>query len=280
MDDYEYEYHESETESFYLNLDLTSINGLLRPPRSRQVDVPLPSEEDPTPYDPQGDRFFDDGAPLDGPEASTLSTERIQVLGLDTCNPVVSYYNQIFSCSWADQIGTELIFSHPEEDAGLGHDQTCPPLQQGPAFHLIAANSVKLLGRKANIASSTGPALVPEANPPANSISTDSSLASTQEPTPNAVPRRPEPPSHQAAFIQRLQALKAAKGQTDTVRTVMSSKRANPNLIERLNAWARTEAQMANIQSLNERASNGDQEAEDELLQMLRDLDDQNVQSV
>lgn len=203
-----------------------------------------------------------------------LSDERIQILGLHTCNPIVSYYNQIFSCSWADQIGTELIFSHPDEDADSGLDHSfCPPLQQGPAYHLIAANSVKLLGRKANIVSSSGPVLAQEENSTHNSNPTDS-LSSSQAPTNTNVPRRAEPPSHQASFIQRLQALKAEKGEADAVRTTMSTRRANPNLIERLNAWARTEAQLAQIKGLNIRASNGDQSAEDALLRMLRELED------
>ena len=207
-----------------------------------------------------------------------MSDERIQLLGLHTCNPIVSYYNQIFSCSWADQIGTELVFAHPDQDADAADPATlCPPLHQGPAFHLIAANSVKLLARKANITSSSAPPLAKPIQPSANSNTADIPPGTSHDDILPTVPRRPEPPSHQAAFIQRLQALKQAKGETDTVRTVMSSRRPNPSFtdrMERLNAWARTESQVGYVQNLNLRASNGDQEAEDILLQMLWDLDD------
>ena len=199
-----------------------------------------------------------------------MSSKRIQILGLHTCNPIVSYHNQIFSCSWADQIGTELVFAHPDTDPDTDHTLTTP-LRKGPAFELLAANSVKILGRKANIISSSGPGLVQDPVIHSNSNLTDT--LPSQASNTGGVPRRPESSSHQAHFISRLQSLKNAKGQADPVRTVMSTRR-NVNFTERLSAWARTEAQMAEIASLNKRAANGDQEALAVLEQMIRDLNE------
>lgn len=197
--------------------------------------------------------------------------ERIQLLGLHTCNPIVSYQNQIFSCSWADQIGTELVFTHPDAVP----DTDYPPLCQGPSFELLAANSVKILGRKANIISSSGPRLaLDNANTP-NSIPTDMDPSSTLPADPAGMTIRPDTSTHQSNFIQRLQNMKTAQGESDTVRTTMSTRR-NVNFADRLNAWARTEAQVAEIASLNQRAADGDEEALDILEMMIRDLDDVN----
>jgi hypothetical protein len=85
----------------------------------------------------------------------------------------------------------------------------------------------------------------------------------------------PETSTHQSSFIQRLQNMKTAQGEPDTVRTVMSTRR-NVNFADRLNAWARTEAQVAEIASLNQRAADGDEEALDILEMMIRNLDDVN----
>lgn len=204
--------------------------------------------------------------PLDSAETETPSSERIQILGLHTCNPIVSYQNQIFSCSWADQIGTELVFSRPETDP----DTDAPaPLQQGPAFDLLAANSVKILGRRANITSSSTPGLVQDREiEPSTGVSAETPSTS-QMPGSTGVLRRVVPQTYQAQFIQRLQDIKVAKGETDTVRTVMSSRR-NLNIADRLGAWARTEARVAEINELQRRALEGDNEAFETLEWLIR----------
>ncbi|KAJ5653592.1 hypothetical protein N7490_000595 [Penicillium lividum] len=273
-DEYEYEYHETETESFYLNLDLTSANGPIRPPRKWNED-PQESHLVNEPREGLNDPIDDDTyATLDNAEAGTLPGERIQILGLHTCNPIISYQNQIFSCSWADQIGTELVFTHPD----IAPDTDYPPLRQGPSFELLAANSVKILGRKANIISSSGPRLVPENANTSNSISTNTDLSNPLPADPAGMTLGPETSTHQSSFIQRLQRIKHAHGEADAVRTIMSTRR-NATLADRLNAWARTEAQVAEIASLNERAANGEEEALDILEMMIRRLDENDSQN-
>lgn len=206
--------------------------------------------------------------PLDNAEPDALSSERIQILGLHTCNPVVSYRNQIFSCSWADQIGTELIFAHPDAhtDTSNRGQPLAAPLLQGPSFELLAANSVKILGRKSNIVSAgTGPA--GESKTDTNTgVVTPISADETQ-----SVPRRAVQPTHQANFLARLQSIKAARGETDTVRTTFSTRR-NVNVAERLGAWAQTEAQVAEIHALNDRARKGDPEAIAALERIMQDI--------
>ena len=206
--------------------------------------------------------------PLDSAETD-ISSERIQIVGLHTCNPIVSYHNQIFSCSWADQIGTELVFGHPDTDPDTDHTLTTP-LRQGLTYELLAANSVKILGRKANITSSSGTGPSQNGTPQPN-FEFLVETSSSHTPGTTGMPRRPTGPTHQSQFIQRLQSSKAAKGQSDTVRTVMSIRR-NLNITDRLSAWARTEAQVAEIHRLNKRAAEGDQGALATLEGLVREM--------
>lgn len=267
-------------------MDLSSIHGPLRPPRQRKQEhttsTPNAEEdEDSTPTHPPDTTLevtttSEPFTPLDSTEPEALAHERIQILGLHTCNPIISYCNQIFSCTWADQIGTELIFAHPDNNTGNANQPLSAPLLQGPSFELLAANSVKILGRKANITSSASAGLVAETQ--AGTSTNAATLTSAEEgqapATTPAIPRRAVQPSHQANFLARLQSIKAARGETDTVRTTYSTRR-NVNIADRLGAWARTEAQLAEIHSLNDRAHKGDVDAMAALEQLMRDFSQQ-----
>ena len=256
-------------------MDLSSVHGPIRPPRRRgkQEDTTSIAEDALTPELPPGNTIehsitSEAVTPLEPGEPEGLSSERIQILGLHTCNPIVSYCNQIFSCNWADQIGTELIFAHPDAhmDTSNTGQPLAAPLLQGPSFELLAANSVKILGHKSNIASAN-PAVVAEAQAGASTgVATPVSADGAQ-----SVPRRAVQPTHQANFLARLQSIKAARGETDTVPTTFSTRR-NVNVAERLGAWARTEAQLAEIHALNDRARKGDPEAIAALEQIMQDI--------
>lgn len=215
--------------------------------------------------------------PIESAETGSLPNERIQILDLHTNNPIISYYNQMFSCSWADQIGTELVFVSPgtETDPDNHFPQ---PLHRGPSYELVAANSVKILGRKAQLAPSAGPGPAQGfTEGPSNTGPSDEPAAS-QGGEPLGVPRRPAAPSHQAQFLHRLQQIKNAKGEGDTVRTVMSTRR-HVNMTDRQQGWARTEAQLAEIERLNERASRGDLEAKATLELLIQELNPDEAES-
>jgi hypothetical protein len=68
-----------------------------------------------------------------------------------------------------------------------------------------------------------------------------------------------------------LQQIKNRKGEEDTVRTVMSTRR-QVNMTDRQQGWARTEAQLAEIERLNERASRGDLEAKATLELLIQEV--------
>lgn len=129
--------------------------------------------------------------------------DRIQIMDLHSENPVVSYRNQIFTCSWYDLLGTDLVFSFP----GECHD--IPKLRQGDGFDLISASRVKLLGQKANLISASKDKVPPRQAPQEQQQSSaDAALPTTS----------------QGRFLQRLMDAKERKGETDTVRTVFPQK--------------------------------------------------------
>ncbi|KAL4801419.1 hypothetical protein BDV18DRAFT_85286 [Aspergillus unguis] len=267
--EWEYEYHDTEAETFFLNLDLTTHHGPIRPSRRRNdpaasTSVSAGTSADPT---PASSRLEEQDAPIASQETDNVSAERVQILGLHTRNPIISYRNQVFSGSWADQLGTELFFARPdadgpEEDPGT----TLPPitpLKHTKDFDLISANSVKILGRRANLISSSGQV-----------EQSGESRTSTSE---TAGVYKPAHQSNQARFLERLKDVKARKGEMDTIRTVFSTVRRGPNLEDRLRGWEQTEEQLAIIQQLQDQAGSGDYNAQLQLENIYAHLGNQHA---
>lgn len=128
--------------------------------------------------------------------------DRIQIMDLHSENPVVSYRNQIFTCSWYDLLGTDLVFAFPDEC----HD--IPRLREDDGFDLISASRVKLMGQKANLISASKEKASRRPAQPQQQSSADVML----------------PTTNQGRFLQRLMDAKERKGETDTVRTVFPQK--------------------------------------------------------
>jgi hypothetical protein len=148
-DEWEYEYDETETEDFYITLDLSNIpeRGNAAPKlgvkptmsghpiklqsRLRELDAVRRYEE--TAVDPSGE----------GPS----SMGAMQVTGLHTSNPLIVYDNRLVSCTWASTIGTDMFFVKPNPDAAPGEE----PLRSLPAVDLLATSSAKLMGHVATL---------------------------------------------------------------------------------------------------------------------------------
>ncbi|EER24003.1 hypothetical protein CPC735_053730 [Coccidioides posadasii C735 delta SOWgp] len=235
--DYEYEYDESERETFYINLDLTSCNGPIRPPRQRSaassnslvplVDMTTSQPGSPVPHSSpnQGQSTGID------PDLEMELQNQIQIMELHSPNPIVSYQNQIFSCSWADQIGTDMMFSLP------GDEDDTPALRQNRDFDLVSTTRVKILGQKAHLISGSS-----------------SSQAQRM--------RSGGSSTGQAQFLECLMRAKRAKGEEDIVRTTFpQAQKRNQNIEERLQGWARTEGMLAELENVSQQARSGDPEA-------------------
>ncbi|KAF3484251.1 uncharacterized protein GIQ15_03575 [Arthroderma uncinatum] len=230
--EYEYEYDPFEAETFYINLELSSANGLIRPPRKRSSTMPTDS-----PIDPALNASLDGDGQHYNTDQELESQSRVQIMDLHTSNPIVSYGNQIFSCSWADMIGTELMFSRAPERL----PNSLPPLwRHEDDCELLCANRVRVVGQKANLISSSGGGQNVLGNDPAEA----SRVAA----------------SNQARFLARLAKAKHAKGETDMIRTVFPL-RKNQNLEGKIEGWNRTEAAVAEVERLNKLALEGDADA-------------------
>ncbi|KAI5286272.1 hypothetical protein KEM54_006916, partial [Ascosphaera aggregata] len=220
--------------------------------------------------------------------------EQIQIMELHSSNPIVSYRNQIFSCEWADLIGTELAFLKPE-----GYTSELDRLRQTDKYDLLSASGVKLLGRKASLISTTHsrPRTTPTTTTTMGMSAADMAI-------------KKKPLSNQARFFERLREIKRAKGENDTIRTSIPQRRfsslynlslaaegdttqqpprqqheeeeeqaapttagrkeqtltasgiaAATSRQEKLKAWARTGQQLAEVEDLKRRALKGDEEA-------------------
>ncbi|KAI9858226.1 MAG: hypothetical protein M1824_004396 [Vezdaea acicularis] len=93
--EWEYEYSPTETESIYAIIDL-GVSGVPEPRRQRSK-VPPAAEPD--------ERTF-------------------QVLDLHTKNPIVACNNKLFSCHWAEPIGSTLVF---DASGGNGDGDSSSP---------------------------------------------------------------------------------------------------------------------------------------------------------
>jgi hypothetical protein len=160
---------------------------------------------------------------------------------LHSRNPYISYRNHIFSCEWADMVGTDMHFVRREDSEP---DPTY--LKHTDGYSVIAANPIKIIGRRAHFA-----------RPSVAADGTQSDAAeSTSAPNPLLADNR----SSQVSFLQELMDIKREKGETDMVRMTYGSRR-NQHFENKISGWARTEERINTIHRLNRAALAGDQEA-------------------
>ena len=217
-------------------------------------------------------------------DSSAVSKE-IQILEFNSRNPIVSYGDQIYSCTWSDVIGTNLYFSEPSDfpkDINLS-----APGQ----YDFLGASRIKLVGHRARVTDKPTkrkrgrPA---NADQGADAEDTDL-LGATAEleqsgkslgdlrfssAKVNAEIRR------QARFLENFMNVKKAKRDNDVVRTI-----GNPRMIAALNR-SRAQQNQANhtdqatlreeVERLNRRIIRGDVGAVARL-QQIYSLDDVNI---
>ena len=198
----------------------------------------------------------------------------------------MSYKSQIFSCAWADLLGTDLVFSQDEGPADS------EPLRKGPGYELIAATRLKLLGQKAYLTAKPHAKRRGETasdamdvdveggeqqeRPPAEPKGASLGSIKSTNPKVNADRKRT------AKFLEKLMDVKRAKGETDTVRTVFSHRRKGyrtgeprykrKKLLEADRVDDRHEEEM---QRLNRRVLQGDAKAMEQLQKIYQQMEDE-----
>ena len=202
------------------------------------------------------------------PTGNAAQANDIQILDVHGANPMVSYQNQIYHCTWSDMVGTIMFFS--KGDAGSeGED-----LLSTDDFHLINTSRIKLIGQKARLTAKPGRKRQRQVEEDASDVilahvdhdeSTPmvggESLGEirTTNPKTNADIKR------QAAFLEKLMDIKRAKGESDSVRTVFGQRKGTNQIITPRNFEAkRSRPNHANpsiteeIDELNRKVVRGD----------------------
>lgn len=145
-------------------------------------------------------------------EQQKAGASRVQIIGLHTRNPIVSYNGNVYSCQWASNIGTELLFTEHDPDSAL------PVLRQLPGHvDLLAASSCRIISNSVLVEPKARMAAPPKKK---------RRTANGKDPT-LIIPvgeQASEKRKGQARFLQRLMEIKEAKGEEDEV-TVYTEKR-------------------------------------------------------
>lgn len=136
---------------------------------------------------------------------------KVQILDLHTENPVVSYNGSLFSCQWASNIGTELLFTSRDRNNHL------PALRHLPKdVDLLAASSIRLISKPVD----AQPRFAHRPKLATSDVWVDPSISIPVGK--GASDQRKD----QARFLERLTEIKEIKGETDEV-TINARKRNN-----------------------------------------------------
>jgi hypothetical protein len=175
-----------------------------------------------------------------------------QILDLNSNNPIISYYDQLYSCIWTDMVGTNMFFSQPDSSA-----QT-QALHSTAEYDLLATSRIKLVGhpittkktvqkKRARSEESDGTpseaVQAKEGSPEAQSLGS----LPHRNPKANAQIRK------QAAFLERLMSIKDGRGEADAVRTYVDEDIASHSQLNDLTS--------ATLKELNGRVIKGDADA-------------------
>lgn len=152
-------------------------------------------DEDPDPQDPEVQAAL--GAPVPRPT-------KVQILDLHTYNPLIAYDGHVYSCQWAENIGTEMLFK--THDA---KDNTVPGIRTLPGgVDLVAMSTARIVPQSMQVKRMS------EVEPPRPSKRPQGNMKSLKIIVGNqALPKRKE----QAAFLQKLIEIKEKKGEEDLV---------------------------------------------------------------
>ncbi|MCJ1383706.1 hypothetical protein MMC17_006820 [Xylographa soralifera] len=235
--EWEYEYHETETESFFVVLDLPSAPSTKKRKRAEESTDNPSTPNNASTQTPDRDTSLQD--PLTPKADLTASPEpenRIQILDLHTREPVISYKNQVYTCQWTSTIGTDILLT-PPDSAPL-----FPPLYEAPGFNVLATTNIKLVGEpvqliprskgvrpttaqadSSHIPATTDSAIAFRSSDVTHAAVVTQSISQPLRALP-ATPRRLAPSAgmstvrqSQGRFLERLVALKAARGEQDEV---------------------------------------------------------------
>jgi hypothetical protein len=176
-----------------------------------------PGEDDPEVDDVEEEEAAAEDDTRNGSPVAEDNAEigELQVLELHSANPIISYNGQHYSCQWASNVGTELLFMAHDRDS------TIPVLRNlHGGVDLLAANSARIISNKLELEPRK------RKRSPERAFVRGSNIPHTKYLIPvgvGAAPRRKD----QAVFLERLIGMKTEKGETDNVTIVAERRVAN-----------------------------------------------------
>ena len=151
-EEFEYQYDASETSTFLVELDLSTLNGIKRDMpnrkysnRRRKAAAEVEEDEEERDANDEDDADFDETRPESSEHRQRGVNNTLQFLDLASSNPMVAYKGNFYSCTWHDMIGTNMFYSLPHQ--GIEHT----PERQTRAYNLLGTSRVKLVGQRAKV---------------------------------------------------------------------------------------------------------------------------------
>lgn len=204
-------------------------------------------------------------------DADLNALSNVQVLDLHTRNPIISYQDHVYSCSWVDMIGTNMFFTQP----GISEDYGVQPLLSTDEFDLLGTSTIKLVGHRAYMKKSSKKRARPEDDGEDYTNNAERAELPQQDPEGRSLgtltrsnPKKNAQIKRQAAFLEKLMEIKDKRGHQDSVRAYVDEKIASHEQ-SKLSETQRTE-----IDELNRRVVRGDGDALERLEKIYSQLDD------
>lgn len=139
----------------------------------------------------------------------------VQILDLHSETPLVSYRGQVFSCEWASNTGTELLFTARD------HERRLPFLRSLPGeVDLLAASSCRLVPKAVTLEPKLSARSRMATDLPSR-VDTGGNGLAISIPVGSAASQKRK---DQAKFLEKLMTIKQEKGEEDEI-TVIAQKR-------------------------------------------------------
>ena len=147
----------------------------------------------------------------DNTPAELDTQHKVHVLDLSSKNPIVLYRGQTYSCEWGSTIGTDFLIGRQKRQADDTEDS---PSHSPPKAELLGLSTTRLTGRPVHAS------LRPEISLAVQEASIENTHLhgpSVYDYPSDLQDADADRKNKQASFLERLQSMKAAKGETDTV---------------------------------------------------------------
>lgn len=208
-----------------------------------------PDDRTPSINEPQGTPARDTE---EDDQGAVPSMSKVQILGLDTTNPIVSYMDRVYSCMWTDMIGSNMFLAQP---GMIDFDDI---LLSGDDYDLIGTSRIKLVGEPTNLVPKHPP--VPDGNGKEDEHGQPVEPQETPEGRSLGDIRHPNAKvnsqiKRQASFLEKLMDLKRQRGEDDIVRVFVDEKSASTGLP------VLHDTMHDELQELNRKVVKGDAEA-------------------